>query len=164
MRILIAEDEPVSRRRLETTLVNWGHNVVVCSDGSEAWQALQCEDAPPLAILDWMMPGMDGPEICRRARESSNLGETYIILLTARRDREDIVQGLEAGANDYVIKPFDLQELRARWRGGTDGGVAVRFGRSRERIGGGLPGQRPDSVYGVSRAQDSTDQYCGLHR
>ncbi len=114
MKVLIAEDETVSRRLLEATLVRWGYEVVVASDGVEAWEALQGDDAPSLAILDWMMPSMDGLEVCRRIRNRPSSTPPYLILLTAKGRREDIVTGLEAGANDYVTKPFNREELRAR--------------------------------------------------
>ena len=114
MKVLIAEDETVSRRLLEATLVRWGYEVVVASDGVEAWEALQGDDGPSLAILDWMMPGMDGLEVCRRIRNRPSSTPPYLILLTAKGRREDIVTGLEAGANDYVTKPFNREELRAR--------------------------------------------------
>jgi phosphoserine phosphatase RsbU/P len=114
MKVLIAEDETVSRRLLEATLVRWGYEVVVASDGVEAWEALQGDNAPLLAILDWMMPSMDGLEVCRRIRNRPSSTPPYLILLTAKGRREDIVTGLEAGANDYVTKPFNREELRAR--------------------------------------------------
>jgi phosphoserine phosphatase RsbU/P len=114
MKVLIAEDDTVSRRLLETTLMRWGYEVVVASDGVEAWEALQGDDAPSLAILDWMMPGMDGLEVCRRIRKMPSSTPPYLILLTAKGGREDLVTGLEAGANDYVTKPFNREELRAR--------------------------------------------------
>ena len=113
MRILIAEDDPVSRCVLEATLVKSGHEVTVTTDGHQAWEALQ-RDAPAIAILDWMMPGIDGLEVCRRARAIQSPTPTYLILLTAKSDKGDIVQGLEAGADDYVTKPFDRKELHAR--------------------------------------------------
>jgi len=114
MRILIAEDDPVSRRVLDLRLKAWGHEVVMTKDGAEAWAALQRNDAPRLAILDWMMPGMNGVEVCRRLRQSQSTTPAYIILLTAKSSKEDVVKGLDAGANDYIVKPFDFQELRAR--------------------------------------------------
>ena len=114
VKILIAEDDPVSRHVLATTLVKSGHEVVTTCDGTEAWAALQGADAPPLAILDWMMPGADGAEICRRVRAADRATSTYIILLTANSLKEDIVTGLKAGANDYVTKPFEREELLAR--------------------------------------------------
>ena len=114
MKILIAEDDPVSRRVLEATLVKWGYEVVTTGNGSEAWEALAFPEAPRLAILDWMMPGLDGVEICRRVRGRPNPGPLHIILLTARGRQEDVIAGLQAGADDYVTKPFDHEELRAR--------------------------------------------------
>jgi DNA-binding response OmpR family regulator len=114
MRILIAEDDPVSRLLLETHLRKWDHTPVIKSDGQAAWDALQAPDAPALAILDWMMPELDGLEVCRRARARPLAPPLYVILLTARADRRDLVEGLGAGADDYVTKPFDAAELRAR--------------------------------------------------
>jgi len=114
MRILIAEDDSVSRRVVDLRLKAWGHDVVITKDGAEAWATLQRNDAPRLAILDWMMPGMNGVEVCRRLRQSQSTTPTYIILLTTKSSKEDVVKGLDAGANDYIIKPFDFQELRAR--------------------------------------------------
>jgi sigma-B regulation protein RsbU (phosphoserine phosphatase) len=114
VKLLIAEDDMISRRLLETTLIKWGYEVVVTGDGVAAWEVLQTEDTPPLAILDWMMPGMDGIEVCRKVRQTPTPTPPYLILLTAKGRREDIVTGLRAGANDYVTKPFDREELRAR--------------------------------------------------
>lgn len=118
MKILIAEDDPVSRRLLEAKLIKWGYEVLVTCDGGEAWTALQEEDAPRLAILDWMMPGMDGVEICRRVRQALDAPYTYIILLTALHREVDLVTGMEAGADDYITKPFNANELRVRLRAG----------------------------------------------
>ena len=114
MDILIAEDDPISRRTLEVTLQKWGHRVEVTCDGRAAFEQLNCSDAPPLAILDWMMPHMDGLTICRQLRENAARRSTYIILLTARGDKRDIVAGLDSGADDYITKPFDREELHAR--------------------------------------------------
>lgn len=114
MKILIAEDDLVSRSVLQATLERWGYEVIATSDGSEAWTALQGEDPPSLAVLDWMMPELDGLEVCRRVRANTHNLPVYIILLTARGSREDLVSGLEAGADDYVTKPFNRDELRAR--------------------------------------------------
>jgi PAS domain S-box-containing protein len=114
MRILIAEDEQVSRHLLENTLRSCGHQVVSVGDGAAAWEVLQQEDAPQMAILDWVMPRMEGVEVCRRARELDKTKLIHLILLTAKGDKNDIVAGLEAGANDYLTKPFDRVELRAR--------------------------------------------------
>lgn len=117
-RVLIAEDEPISRRLLEAYLIKLGYSVVVACDGNEAWEALQAEGAPRLAILDWMMPGLDGVEICRKLRQESDEPYTYIILLTALQRDEDLVIGMEAGADDYITKPFKANELRVRLRAG----------------------------------------------
>lgn len=114
MKILIAEDEFVSRKLLETTLRKTGYEVQVACDGTAAWELLQADDPPQLAILDWMMPGMDGLEICQRVRNRANQSYIYILLLTAKSDKRDIIAGLEAGADDYLTKPFDAYELRAR--------------------------------------------------
>lgn len=114
MKILIAEDDLVSRRVLCATLEKFGYEVVVAADGAEAWAFLQSADSPDLAILDWMMPEVDGVEICRRVREIASATPPYLILLTAKTSKEDMVIGLDAGANDYLTKPFDRAELRAR--------------------------------------------------
>jgi len=114
VRILIAEDDAVSRHLLEATLAKWGYEVVSTTDGIQAFDALSQPDAPSLAVLDWMMPGMDGAEVCRRTRSLGTDRLLYIILLTAKGRKEDIVQGLTAGADDYIIKPFDRSELKAR--------------------------------------------------
>ncbi len=119
MKVLIAEDDGVSRHLLEVALQRRGYKVVSCVDGLEALAALQRDDAPQLAILDWMMPGMEGLEVCRRIREEESSRPIYIVMLTAKGRREDIVAGLEAGADDYVTKPFDEQELIARLRVGA---------------------------------------------
>lgn len=114
MRILIAEDDSVSRLVLSTNLVNWGHEVVTAVNGLEAWRASQEDDAPRLAILDWMMPEMEGPEVCRRMRESTATIPPYIILLTARQGAKEVVEGMQAGADDYLTKPYHRDELRMR--------------------------------------------------
>jgi sigma-B regulation protein RsbU (phosphoserine phosphatase) len=114
MKILVAEDHPDTCLLLETLLKGWGHEAVTTTDGAAAWDVLQRDDAPTLAILDWMMPGLDGREVCRRARGRTNPRPLYIILLTARTNRQDRIDGLDAGADDFVTKPFDPAELRAR--------------------------------------------------
>jgi phosphoserine phosphatase RsbU/P len=119
MKVLIAEDDAVSRRLLQAALSKWGYEVIVTANGKDAWAALQQPDAPSLLILDWLMPEMDGVEVCREARQSVAHKSAYIILLTSRGSKEDIVKGLEAGADDYVTKPFDHGELRARVQVGT---------------------------------------------
>ena len=114
MKILIAEDSLTSRTMLEAALTKWGYDVISTSDGEEAYTAFQQNDAPQLAVLDWMMPGMDGLSLCRKLREQERSEPLYLILLTSKDERDDIVQGLEAGADDYISKPFDNEELRAR--------------------------------------------------
>jgi two-component system cell cycle response regulator len=114
MKILIAEDELLSRRVLEASLAKWGYEVEVAKDGSEAWTFFEQEDEPRLAVLDWMMPGLDGVEVCRRIRHREARPYVYIVLLTARSQKQDLLRALEAGADDYLTKPFDAEELRAR--------------------------------------------------
>ncbi|MBI3654544.1 MAG: response regulator [Acidobacteria bacterium] len=117
--ILIAEDDPVSCYMLETTLLKWGYQVTVTGDGALAYQALQEKDAPHLVILDWMMPNLDGLELCRKLRQDPTKQSTYIIMLTAKSEKKDIITGLEEGADDYITKPFDREELRVRVRVGA---------------------------------------------
>ncbi len=113
MKLLIAEDDIFFRRLLEQLLAP-DYDVILAQDGNEAWSTLQQADAPQLAILDWVMPGMSGPQVCRRVRECSRLDSMYLIILTARNTEADVVSGLRAGADDYVTKPFSPEELRAR--------------------------------------------------
>lgn len=114
MKVLIAEDDRISRRLLEMTLERLNFEVVVTENGAQALRALSVADAPQVAILDWMMPEMDGIEVCRELRSQLREKYTYIIFLTARGQTKDIVTALESGADDYLIKPFDPQELRSR--------------------------------------------------
>jgi phosphoserine phosphatase RsbU/P len=114
MRILIAEDDLTSRCVLSAVLERSGHEVVATTDGEGAWEVLQRPDAPRLVILDWMMPGMDGLEVCRRVRDLRTDNPPYILMLTSLGDAEHVAAGLEAGANDYLAKPFHHVELRAR--------------------------------------------------
>src|SRR5215472_2368214 len=118
MRLLIADDDGVSRRILESFLSKWGYQVQVTTDGLQAIKALSANDPPRLAILDWMMPGLDGLQVCRQVRERSDGQYYYIILLTARDKSEEIVEGLYAGADDYISKPFNAEELKVRLRAG----------------------------------------------
>jgi len=118
MLVLIADDETVSRRMLARMLKTNGYEVVAASDGDEAWRILERQDAPRLAILDWEMPGMTGPELCRKLREQNREPYTYVLLLTARTDKQDVVEGMDAGADDYVTKPFEARELQVRLRAG----------------------------------------------
>jgi CheY-like chemotaxis protein len=118
MKILLAEDDSVTRLMLQAALEEWGFEVSACENGRATWEALQRPDAPSLALLDWLMPGMDGVEVCRRVRKEPKLSSSYLILLTARKSKEDVITGLKAGADDYVAKPFDREELRLRLRAG----------------------------------------------
>lgn len=118
MKILAAEDNPIFQTMLRSMLTKWGYEVITAGNGNEAWQYLQSEEAPRLAILDWMMPGLDGVEVCRRIRGAGREPYTYVLLLTARTDSHDLVEGMEAGADDYLTKPFNTLELRARLRAG----------------------------------------------
>ena len=120
MKVMIAEDDRTSRFLLRSFLQKWGYEVVVAEDGDQAWQMLQEADPPRLAVLDWMMPGADGPELCRRVRECEGpeADYTYLILLTAKTETASIVAGMEAGADDYIVKPFDAHELQVRVRAG----------------------------------------------
>lgn len=113
MIILLADDAPESRRLLEMLLGRWGHDVRSVPDGVAALEALTDGDAD-IAFLDWMMPGLDGPSVCQRVRSESGGSGPYIILLTGRAEPEDIARGIEAGADDYMVKPLDAQQLRLR--------------------------------------------------
>jgi phosphoserine phosphatase RsbU/P len=114
MKVLIAEDDRVTGELLDRTLRRWNYETTFVADGEEAWRRLSESAAPTLAILDWMMPGIDGPDICRRVRAELPLANMYLMLLTAREARRDLIAGLDAGADDYIVKPFDADELRAR--------------------------------------------------
>ncbi len=114
MRALVADDDTASRILLQKVLTKWGYDVVTASEGEEAWKILTGDNPPDLAVLDWMMPELDGVEVCRRIRALDLSSPPYLILLTSRGDKQDIATGLEAGAADYVQKPFDHDELRAR--------------------------------------------------
>ena len=114
MRVLIADDGLTIRRLLETYLTNWGYDVVSVSDGKEAWAELQNPDAPRLVILDWLMPGLDGVEVCRKVRQLEHGKLLYIIIFSSLEDKKDLVTALDAGADDFIIKSFDKDELQAR--------------------------------------------------
>jgi two-component system chemotaxis response regulator CheY len=114
MKILIAEDDPISRRILEANLLEWGYEVMVASDGGKAWEIIQQPESPSLVISDWMMPRMDGLALCREIRNIEKPEYIYFIILTAKGEKEDLIEGLEAGADDFLVKPFDRQELRYR--------------------------------------------------
>ncbi len=112
--VLIADDDPLYQRMLEAWLSRWGCEVTTVADGEEAWSRLQEPNCPKLVILDWMMPGMSGPELCRRVRARLAAPYLYLLLLTVKNRSQDVVEGLQAGADDYLVKPFDAEELRAR--------------------------------------------------
>ena len=116
--VLIAEDDPIFRHLLESWLQKWDYRVTAVENGMDAWNVLQQANAPQMAILDWMMPGMDGVELCRRIRSQEHGPYRYLLLLTAKYEKQDVVAGLDAGADDYLTKPFDVDELRARVRSG----------------------------------------------
>ncbi len=118
MRIVVADDNLFYRSMLEATLAEWGYEVVSAADGAQAWQLLREKGAPPIALLDWMMPGVDGLELCRRIRALGRPDPPYLILLTAKGGKEDVVAGLKSGADDYISKPFDRDELHARLQTG----------------------------------------------
>ena len=114
MKILIAEDEPTQSYLLEKLLKAWGHEVVIARNGDDAWSALTSDHPPLLAILDWMMPGMDGLRVCREIRKRSSQPYVYVILITAKNQKQDLVKALDAGADDFLTKPLDSQEFKAR--------------------------------------------------
>ena len=128
MRALVADDDRVTAEILSRTLKRWEFDVTVASDGTHAWKYLRAATGSTLAILDWMMPELDGLEVCRRVRRDLPLANMYLVLLTARESRGDLVLGLDAGADDYVTKPFDAEELRARVQ------VGVRVLTLQERL------------------------------
>jgi len=112
--VLIAEDDRVTGEILARTLQRWNYSTALVGDGVQAWETLRTASDPTIAILDWMMPQMDGPDVCGRVRQELPLANMYLLLVTARESRGDVVAGLDAGADDYIIKPFDPEELRAR--------------------------------------------------
>jgi len=119
MKVLVADDDPISRRLVEASLSRAGYEPIAVGDGREALRILAGPDSPRLVVLDWLMPGMDGLEVCRAIRQRSQDQYVYVLLLTAKDQQWEIVEGLDAGADDYVTKPFDFHELRARLRSGT---------------------------------------------
>ncbi len=118
MKVLVADDDVISQRLLETSLKRWGYEVAIARDGFEAFASLLHPEAPKLAVLDWQMPGMDGVEICRQIRQRESEAYKFIILLTGKHTQDDVIAGLDAGADDYVIKPFNPEELKVRLRTG----------------------------------------------
>jgi two-component system cell cycle response regulator len=116
MKILIIDDDPISRRVLEANLLEWGYEVMVASDGGKAWEIIQQPESPSLIISDWMMPQMDGLALCREIRNMEKSEYIYFIILTAKGEKKDIIEGLEAGADDFLTKPFNQEELKYRTR------------------------------------------------
>ena len=114
MRALIADDDPVAAMAVSRSMSNWGFETTIVHDGLTAWDHLNSDNPPSLAIIDWEMPGLEGPDLCQRVRSDAARAHLYIVLLTARTSSTDLIAGLEAGADDYLTKPVDLNELRAR--------------------------------------------------
>lgn len=171
MKILIAEDEPISRLALEATVPQWGFSPIAVGDGVDALNILTAYDgAPHLAILDWMMPGIDGIEVCKAVREAVMPVSPYILMLTTRTEQQDIIDGLRAGADDYVRKPFDRVELQARLQVGLrvirlqlqllDRVRELEEGRARERV---LQRLVPICAY-CRRIRDDRDYWQGIER
>lgn len=137
--ILVAEDDPISRHSTIATLSKDGYRIIGAVNGTEAWNILEQPDSPQLAIIDWMMPGLNGLELCRGLSDRADGRLMYVILLTARGGREDVVTGLEAGADDYMTKPFHAEELRARVRAGfrileLQAGLSKRVGELEQAL------------------------------
>jgi len=114
VRVLVADDDPLARRLLEVTLTRSGYEVLAVADGVEAWDVLHGQDSPTLALLDWMMPGLTGVDVCRKVREATPRCPIYLIVVTSKGQTEDVVNALRTGADDYITKPFEIEELRAR--------------------------------------------------
>ncbi len=118
MRLLVAEDDRISLLKIVSMLEKWGYDVVACENGLQAWERIQKEDGPNLLLLDWMMPGLNGLDVCRKVRALAREPYCYILLLTSRREKNDIIRGMDAGADDYITKPFSPHELKVRLRAG----------------------------------------------
>ena len=139
MRILIADDDPTTSLLLESALKEWGYDVMAVRDGNAAWDVLRSANSPPLALLDWMMPGLSGVELCRKVRQESEAPFVYLVLLTGKAKTQDIVQGMDSGADDYLSKPFEEQELKVRLRAGqriVDLNEALRTHATRDALTG----------------------------
>jgi DNA-binding response OmpR family regulator len=146
--ILVADDDPLYRKLLETSLRAWDYEVRLASDGDQAWEVISDTRSPLLAILDWSMPGADGLELCRRVRAQPANRSVFVILLTAHTSREDRIRGLKAGADDYIVKPCDHDELYARIQ------VGVRMLRLQQNLA--------DRVRELEKALASVTQLQGL--
>ena len=171
-RILIAEDDPVSQRVLETLLKKWGYEVLIATDGLEALQLLESREAPRLAVLDWMMPGLEGIQVCRQIRERNAQAYTYIILLPAKTQKKDLLQGLESGADDYLTKPFDPRSCMRGLRVGqrildlrTDLIAAqeeLRFSASHDALTGWRTAAPSGNASPGTRRQDAKGGFFGV--
>jgi phosphoserine phosphatase RsbU/P len=146
MKVLIADDSATSRAMLRSVLTRWGYDVVMAENGKEALDILAKDDPPPMAVLDWVMPELTGPEVCRRVRETLREPYTYILLLTSKNTKGETVEGLEAGADDYIVKPFDPDELRARVQ------VGIRVLTLQERLADRVA-ELQDALTSVKRLQ-----------
>ncbi len=174
MKILIADDSAPIRSYLSGLLRSWGHELIIARDGEEAWRLARLE-MPQLAVFDWIMPGLEGPELCGRVREDAKLKQTYVILLTSLSETEDIVAGLDSGANDFVTKPFNESELRARISVGVrmvelQAALAARIGELERALdeNSKLRGLLPICAYCKSIRNDknywlSVERYFGDH-
>jgi len=165
MEVLIADDDPVLRFALRQHLERWSFDVVECVDGTEAWQVMQEPLPPLLAIIDWSMPGIDGPTLARDLREVPALAGMYVILLTSNTSKQDVIAGLESGADDYITKPFDWDELRARVRIGSrivglQQALGVRVSELQQALGNvrTLSGLLPICAY-CKRIRDDQDYW-----
>jgi len=165
MRVLIADDDPVLRFALRQHLERWSFDVVECVDGTEAWQAMMEPSPPLLAIIDWSMPGIDGLMLARDLREVPALAGMYVILLTSNTSKQDVIAGLESGADDYITKPFDWDELRARLRIGSrivglQQALGVRVNELQQALGSvrTLSGLLPICAY-CKRIRDDQDYW-----
>jgi sigma-B regulation protein RsbU (phosphoserine phosphatase) len=157
MKVLIADDDLVGRAILEHALRQWRYEVVNVRDGLAAWELLQQADAPPIAILDWMMPELDGPELCRRVRTLQRTTPVYLILLTSKTLKRDVVRGLEHGADDFIAKPFDVGELRSRLKVGER--VIARHQQLFDRV------RELEAALALGRSEDAIPgdpQHCNV--
>ena len=118
MKLLVAEDDRISLLKLVKMLEKWGYEVIACESGAEAWEHIQQEDSPNLLILDWMMPAMNGLDVCCKVRELNREPYSFILMLTSKNEKEDVIQGMIAGADDYITKPFYPHELEVRLKAG----------------------------------------------
>ncbi len=154
MHILVAEDSTVSQRLLNRILNKWGYAITLVDNGNDAWKVLQEPKSPTLAILDWIMPGLSGPEVCRKIRQNPQTSDIYAILLTAKEGKANIIEGLEAGADDYISKPFDNDELRARIH------VGERVLQLREELAGRV--KQIEEAYHQLEILSSIDPLTGI--